>query len=60
MKIKKEVCSHCSLKFEKSHLIEENINNETLFFCCKGCQGVYHLLYNKGVGDFYEKKVQIH
>ncbi len=56
MKIKKEVCSHCSLKFEKSHLIEENINNETLFFCCKGCQGVYHLLYNKGVGDFYEKK----
>jgi Cu+-exporting ATPase len=25
------------------------------FFCCKGCQGVYHLLESEGLGTFYDK-----
>ena len=26
-----------------------------LYFCCKGCQGVYHLLNEEGLGTFYDK-----
>jgi len=30
-------------------------SNKKLFFCCKGCQGVYHLLNSEGLGTFYDK-----
>jgi len=33
-------------------MIAEKENDQTLFFCCKGCQGVYHLL---GLDSFYDK-----
>jgi Cu+-exporting ATPase len=26
-----------------------------LHFCCNGCHGVYHLLQDDGLGDFYDK-----
>ena len=45
-------CSHCSLEFPKDVLIKEN----NLFFCCKGCQGVYHLLKDENLDSFYDKK----
>ena len=32
------------------------IFNNSLFFCCKGCQGVYHLLQDDGFDSFYDKK----
>ena len=44
-------CTHCHLEFDKSVMIED----ESLYFCCKGCQGVYHLLSDKGLESFYEK-----
>jgi Cu+-exporting ATPase len=28
---------------------------KTLYFCCKGCQGVYHLLNAEGLSTFYDK-----
>ncbi len=28
---------------------------QPLYFCCKGCQGVYHLLGEEGFGNFYDK-----
>jgi Cu+-exporting ATPase len=28
---------------------------ETLYFCCKGCEGVYHLLKSDGLDSFYDK-----
>jgi P-type Cu+ transporter len=31
-------------------IVEENLN-----FCCKGCQGVYHLLKDDGLDSFYDK-----
>lgn len=36
-------------------MIKEDSGDETLYFCCKGCQGVYHLLKSEGLGSFYEK-----
>lgn len=44
-------CNHCHLEFEDNLMIKDNDLN----FCCKGCQGVYHLLKNDGLDSFYEK-----
>ncbi len=45
-------CSHCQLEFDNTIMIKEE---HKLHFCCKGCQGVYHLLKDDGLGDFYDK-----
>ena len=44
-------CDHCHLVFDESVMI----NEEELNFCCKGCQGVYHLLKDDGLDSFYDK-----
>ncbi len=44
-------CDHCHLIFNKKIMIKE----ENLNFCCKGCQGVYHLLKKDGLDSFYDK-----
>jgi len=31
------------------------IKDEDLYFCCKGCQGIYHLLQDEGLDTFYNK-----
>jgi P-type Cu+ transporter len=31
------------------------INEGDLYFCCKGCQGIYHLLKDEGLESFYDK-----
>jgi Cu+-exporting ATPase len=36
-------------------MIKEKEGNKELFFCCKGCQGVYHLLGDQGLDSFYDK-----
>ena len=49
-------CPHCQLDFDESVMIEEKSEGaESLYFCCKGCQGVYHLLKEEGLDTFYEK-----
>jgi len=48
-------CDHCHLSFDKSVLFSEEIAGEEKFFCCKGCQGVYHLLHAEGLDSFYDK-----
>lgn len=49
--MEKRRCDHCHLEYDKSILIEDNGK----FFCCKGCQGIYHLLRSEGLDSFYEK-----
>jgi len=44
-------CNHCHLSFDDEIMIKE----EELNFCCKGCQGVYHLLKSDGLDSFYDK-----
>ena len=36
-------------------MIIEKQNDKELFFCCQGCQGVYHLLNSEGLDTFYDK-----
>ena len=44
-------CSHCHLKFDKSVMIVDDEH----YFCCNGCQGVFHLLSEEGLDSFYNK-----
>lgn len=48
----KVTCTHCSLTYDESMMIKE----DDCLFCCKGCQGVYHLLRDEGLDSFYDKK----
>lgn len=44
-------CNHCHLEFGEEVMIKE----ESLNFCCKGCQGIYHILKDDGLDSFYDK-----
>ena len=48
-------CTHCNLTFPEEVMIAEQQDDKQLFFCCKGCQGVYHLLNSEGLDTFYDK-----
>ena len=48
-------CSHCHIKFDTSVMIKDKEH----FFCCNGCQAVFHLLQDQGLGNFYEKSKDI-
>ncbi|HIQ28275.1 MAG TPA: cadmium-translocating P-type ATPase [Sulfurovum sp.] len=48
-------CTHCNLTFSEEMMIKEEDDSTSLYFCCKGCQGVYHLLNTEGLGTFYDK-----
>ena len=47
----KIACSHCHLEFSEDVMIQEDEH----FFCCNGCQGVFHLLSDEGLDSFYDK-----
>jgi len=47
----KIACDHCHLEFSKDVMIEDDGH----YFCCNGCQGVFHLLSEQGLDGFYKK-----
>ncbi|MCK4440966.1 MAG: heavy metal translocating P-type ATPase, partial [Sulfurovaceae bacterium] len=47
-------CTHCQLEFDETVMITEK-GNQNVYFCCNGCQGVYHLLKVDGLDSFYDK-----
>ncbi|MDD5156426.1 heavy metal translocating P-type ATPase [Sulfurimonas sp.] len=58
-------CSHCHIEFDKWVMIQEEEHSldktdsasgsNVYYFCCKGCQSVFHLLKDKGFDSFYDK-----
>ncbi|MFK5881579.1 MAG: heavy metal translocating P-type ATPase [Sulfurospirillum sp.] len=54
--MQKRRCDHCHLEFDEKVLVkDDSFNDGAKYFCCKGCQGVFHLLKSEGLDDFYEK-----
>ncbi len=51
----KVVCDHCRLEFDEKVMIKDEADGKVIYFCCKGCQGIYHLLRSEGLDSFYEK-----
>ena len=49
--LNKVACTHCHLEFREEVMIKE----EEHYFCCNGCQGVFHLLSDEGYDSFYAK-----
>jgi P-type Cu+ transporter len=47
----KVACTHCHLEFNQDVMLVDGEH----YFCCKGCQGVYHLLKDEGLDSFYTK-----
>ena len=47
----KITCTHCHLDFDEEVMIKD----EDHYFCCTGCQGVFHLLNESNLDGFYEK-----
>jgi len=47
-------CTHCQLEFDETVMITEE-ETPDVYFCCNGCQGVYHLLKDDGLDSFYDK-----
>lgn len=52
----KRSCDHCGLVYDDDVMIVDVISEETKYFCCKGCQGVFHLLRDEGLDSFYAKR----
>lgn len=57
----KIACTHCHLEFNENVLIKEEDaeNTRVNYFCCKGCQGVFHLLNESGLDSFYDKTTDV-
>ncbi|NWF66669.1 MAG: heavy metal translocating P-type ATPase metal-binding domain-containing protein, partial [Campylobacterales bacterium] len=51
----KRKCDHCHLEYDENILIKDESGGEKKYFCCKGCQGVYHILKDSHLDGFYEK-----
>lgn len=51
LNMSKVKCDHCHLEFSDSVMIHD----EEYRFCCKGCQGIFHLLKDEGLESFYAK-----
>ena len=47
----KVTCTHCHIDFDEEVMIKD----EEHYFCCTGCQGVFHLLSDSGLEGFYDK-----
>jgi len=52
--LSKVKCTHCQLEFDETVMIREK-DDPNIYFCCNGCQGVYHLLKDDGLDSFYDK-----
>ena len=56
MKLSNKIpCTHCHLEFDESVMIKDGEH----YFCCNGCQGVFHLLSDEGLDSFYEKSAGV-
>lgn len=51
----KAKCSHCQLEYDKTQLKKVIDDCDELYFCCNGCESVYMLLKQSGLGGFYDR-----
>lgn len=51
----KAKCAHCQLEYDKAQLKKVIEDSSELYFCCNGCESVYMLLKQSGLGGFYDR-----
>lgn len=51
----KTKCAHCQLSFDKTQMIKGDGEASGLHFCCVGCAGVWQILNQSGLKEFYSR-----
>ncbi len=46
-------CDHCLLQTPEHEAVFEELAGVRKAFCCQGCRGIYRLILDQGLGDFY-------
>jgi Cu2+-exporting ATPase len=49
-------CDHCLLEFPDREAVYDEVNGRRKVFCCNGCKGIYRLINDEGLGEFYKKR----
>ncbi len=52
------VCDHCLLTVTEREAVFDEINGRQLVFCCHACNGIYRLIRNEGLDEFYARRRQ--
>jgi Cu2+-exporting ATPase len=49
-------CDHCLLETPERKAIFDTIKGQKKVFCCHGCRGVYRLINDEGLEEFYQRR----
>lgn len=49
------ICNHCGISFRWKAIVSREDDGSQKVFCCRGCQGAYHMICSAGLGDFYQR-----
>ncbi len=49
-------CAHCLLETSEREAIHVQIKGQDLVFCCQGCLGIYELVNDEGLNNFYKRR----
>ncbi|MBI5141203.1 MAG: heavy metal translocating P-type ATPase metal-binding domain-containing protein [Nitrospirae bacterium] len=49
-------CAHCLLEFNERDAVIDNFGGADKKFCCAGCRGIYRLVNDAGLDDFYTRR----
>jgi len=49
-------CDHCLISFPEREAVFDEIKGARKVFCCHGCQGVYRLINDEGLEQFYRRR----
>lgn len=50
-----KICSHCGIGFRWKAIVSAGDDGSRDLFCCRGCQGAYRMIFDAGLGDFYDR-----
>ncbi|RJQ15307.1 MAG: heavy metal translocating P-type ATPase [Nitrospiraceae bacterium] len=50
------ICDHCLLEFPGREAVHVEVNGQKKVFCCHGCNGIYRLINDEGLSDFYDRR----
>jgi Cu2+-exporting ATPase len=49
-------CDHCLLSFPEKDAVRDEVDGRQKVFCCNGCLGVYRLIHEEGLDEFYQRR----
>ena len=49
-------CDHCLIEFPEREAVHDEVRGQQKVFCCRGCQGVFRLINDEGLDDFYRRR----